>query len=217
MSSANVVGILFRAQCVEAFDAATVKYTVVRHTTTLVHYVKVQTLQLVWRPDTRRRNLRGNLGLSGHQMGCRDQTDLTNPTMHLPMSHNAPFRTEMCTFLIWMVHCVILNWCIVGFVNLVWSLDIFKTGYQDIIPNDCSASCHIRACVLPLLVGGMTRPVAQNFDDTLQWRHNERLKSPTLRLFTQPFVGFQYDRQRVYEPHIYGYFNVNFFKWWYRF
>ena len=34
------------------------------------------------------------------------------------ISHNAPFRTEICTFLFWMVHCRIWNRCIVGFVNL---------------------------------------------------------------------------------------------------
>ena len=34
-------------------------------------------------------------------------------------SHNASFRTEMCTFLFWMVHCGIWNGCILGFVKLV--------------------------------------------------------------------------------------------------
>ena len=38
------------------------------------------------------------------------------------LSHNAPFRTEMCTFLFWMVHCGIWNRCSVGFVNLVVSV-----------------------------------------------------------------------------------------------
>ena len=33
------------------------------------------------------------------------------------ISHNAHFRTEMCTFLFWMMHCGIWNRCIVGFVN----------------------------------------------------------------------------------------------------
>ena len=43
-------------------------------------------------------------------------TDLiTNRSMHL--SHNAPFRTEMYTFLFWMAHCGIWNRCIVGFVK----------------------------------------------------------------------------------------------------
>ena len=46
----------------------------------------------------------------------------TNPTMHSPISHNAPFRTEMYTFLFWMVHCVIWERLIVGFVRLVFSL-----------------------------------------------------------------------------------------------
>ena len=32
------------------------------------------------------------------------------------ISHNAPFRTEMCTFLFWMVHCGIWKKCIMGFM-----------------------------------------------------------------------------------------------------
>ena len=39
-----------------------------------------------------------------------------------PISHNAPFRTERCTFLFWMVHCGIWDRCIVGFVNLVYCI-----------------------------------------------------------------------------------------------
>ena len=41
------------------------------------------------------------------------------PKCTSPISHNAPFRTEMCTFLFWMVHCGIWDWCIVGFVQQV--------------------------------------------------------------------------------------------------
>ena len=36
------------------------------------------------------------------------------------VSHNAPFRTEMCTFLFWMEHCGIWNRCILGFVKMVY-------------------------------------------------------------------------------------------------
>ena len=44
---------------------------------------------------------------------------------HIPectssISHNAAFRTEMCTFLFWMVHCGIWNRCILGFVRLLY-------------------------------------------------------------------------------------------------
>ena len=38
------------------------------------------------------------------------------------ISHNAPFKTEMCIFLFWMVHCGIWNRCIAGFVKLVYYL-----------------------------------------------------------------------------------------------
>ena len=44
----------------------------------------------------------------------------TNPHCISPISNNAPFRTEMCTFLFWMVHCGIWEKCIVGFVRLVY-------------------------------------------------------------------------------------------------
>ena len=43
------------------------------------------------------------------------------PQSNCPISHNAPFRTEMCTFLFWMVHCGIWDKCIVGFVSLAFS------------------------------------------------------------------------------------------------
>ena len=37
------------------------------------------------------------------------------------ISQNAPFRTEMCTFLFWMEHYGIWNRCILGFVNwVIW-------------------------------------------------------------------------------------------------
>ena len=36
------------------------------------------------------------------------------------VSHNAPFKTEMYTFLFWMEYCGILNRCIMGFVKLVY-------------------------------------------------------------------------------------------------
>ena len=44
------------------------------------------------------------------------------PQCTCPISHNAPFRTEMCTFLFWMVNCGIWNRCIVGSMRLVNSL-----------------------------------------------------------------------------------------------
>ena len=44
------------------------------------------------------------------------------PQSICPISHNAPFRTEMCTFLFRMVHCGIWDRYIVVFVNLVYWL-----------------------------------------------------------------------------------------------
>ena len=41
------------------------------------------------------------------------------PEFTCSISHNAPFRTEMCTFVFWMEHRGIWNRCILGFVKLV--------------------------------------------------------------------------------------------------
>ena len=43
-----------------------------------------------------------------------------SPQCTCPIPHNAPFRTEMCTFLFWMVLYGVWNRCIVGFVRLVY-------------------------------------------------------------------------------------------------
>ena len=42
------------------------------------------------------------------------------PQCTCSISHNAPFRTEMYTFLLWMVHYGIWNRCIVGYIFLFW-------------------------------------------------------------------------------------------------
>ena len=48
------------------------------------------------------------------------------PISQIPISHKTPFRTEMCTFLFWMVHCGIWDRCMMGFVNLVYLTYVFK-------------------------------------------------------------------------------------------
>ena len=49
--------------------------------------------------------------------------------------HNAPFKTEMCTFLFWMEHCGIWNRRILGFVNSVdWKF--FNKGDSMVISAD---------------------------------------------------------------------------------
>ena len=47
---------------------------------------------------------------------------LTHLHCTCPLSHYVPFRTEMCTFLFWMVHCGIWDRYIVGFVSMVYCL-----------------------------------------------------------------------------------------------
>ena len=44
--------------------------------------------------------------------------------MHLSHIPKCTILTEMCTFLFWMVHCGILDRCIVGFVNWDWFLTL---------------------------------------------------------------------------------------------
>ena len=51
----------------------------------------------------------------------------TNPTMHLSIFHNVPFKTKNYTFLFWIVHCEISDWCIVGFVNKVFFMEFEQT------------------------------------------------------------------------------------------
>ena len=56
------------------------------------------------------------------------------PQCTSPISHNSPFRTEICPFLFWMVHCGIWDWCIVGFVRLVFTYHIFNSQKSSISP-----------------------------------------------------------------------------------
>ena len=42
------------------------------------------------------------------------------PQCTSPISHNAPFTTEMYTFMFWMVHCGTWDWCTVGFENVFY-------------------------------------------------------------------------------------------------
>ena len=54
------------------------------------------------------------------------------PEYTCSISHNVPFRTEMCTFLFWMEHCGIWNRCILGFVKLVYCewMSLMKTSHN---------------------------------------------------------------------------------------
>ena len=49
------------------------------------------------------------------------------PECTCSISHNAPFRTEMCTFLYWVKHYGIWNRCILRFVKLVCCSEIWGT------------------------------------------------------------------------------------------
>ena len=78
-----------------------------------------------------------------------DWTNSQIPECSSSISRNAPFRTEMYTFLFWMEHCVIWNRSIVGFVKLVYwpplTCPPSLTGSPDTFRvDDCWTHC-IRA------------------------------------------------------------------------
>ena len=53
-----------------------------------------------------------------------DQSHKSHNALHDLISPNTPFRTEIYTFLFWMVHWGIWDKCIGGFVNLVYCCNI---------------------------------------------------------------------------------------------
>ena len=56
-----------------------------------------------------------------HNMFCIcNRQNWQIPQSTCSISHNAPFRTEMCTFLFWMVHCGKWDKCLVRFVRWVF-------------------------------------------------------------------------------------------------
>ena len=58
-------------------------------------------------------------------------------------SHNAPFRTEMCTFLLWMVHCGMWNRCILCFVRLVYRGSFVSSTYDLCTPMELRCLAHL--------------------------------------------------------------------------
>ena len=65
------------------------------------------------------------------------------PTCFCSISQNAPFRTEMCTFLFWMVHCGIWNRCNVGFMNSIHWIGRFDA-------NRLNERFQVQGCFRPL-------------------------------------------------------------------
>ena len=66
--------------------------------------------------------LRSDIELNFKQLSTRNWPNSQIPECTCSISHNATSRTEMCTFLFWMLHCGIWNRCILGFVKLVYYL-----------------------------------------------------------------------------------------------
>ena len=77
----------------------------------------------------------------GRDMGCLLWVQNNWPNSQIPkcigsISLKAPFRTEMCTFLFWMMHCGIWNRCIMGFVKLVHHINVKQCDViADLCPN----------------------------------------------------------------------------------
>ena len=72
-----------------------------------------------------------------------------------PVFHNAPFRTEMCTFLFWMEHCGIWNRCILDLWN--WSIGdqtmrIYEKPNKNYHSGNFSVCVIIRACCQDSLI-----------------------------------------------------------------
>ena len=120
-----------------------------------------------------------------------------DPRMHI--SHNASFRTEMCTFLFWMEHCGIWNWCILGFVNKVnWIFRrkswvrlsyVIKPKATDLITRE---PCHHQ----PLCCHNSFGKVQT---ENLFWilYHSSTLKRPWLKLTGATNQHIQYHSQTV--------------------
>ena len=68
---------------------------------------------------TRRYQWHGQV-ITSHRYWGMQYIKLTNPKVPLFHTHNALFRTAMCTFLFWMVHCGIWKRCIMWFVDVVY-------------------------------------------------------------------------------------------------
>ena len=66
--------------------------------------------------QTSRQYIQQKLGLAGDIQ----VTDLIHKSHNVHVPYHAPIRTEMCTYLFWLVHCGIWKRCIVGFVKLVY-------------------------------------------------------------------------------------------------
>ena len=78
------------------------------------------------------------------------------PQCTCPISHNAPFGTEMCTFLFWMLYCGIWDRRIEGFVRLVYYHEIFI--------------CHIWPCFKSKMGHGIDLSLMQQLQrHQLQW------------------------------------------------
>ena len=119
-----------------------------------------------------------------HSKLTHQQTCSTNPTMHQPFFHNAPFcnrNVHICAhFCYKMVDCRIFAWCIVGFVRWVYGIAtnpldeiVFKI-YQFFFYRKCTwkytfcASLFGPQCVYTTLLKPM---VLWHWDyiDTVSW------------------------------------------------
>ena len=94
------------------------------------------------------------------------------PSCTCPISNNTPFRTDMCTFLFWMMFCRIWDGCIVGYLRGVYLGPPTRRSAR--WPNCCTKHnfdiwySSSRKKYNKLISGFRTSL------ESLQWRHNER-------------------------------------------
>ena len=110
----------------------------------------------------------GNITIS-IRWGWTKRPNSEIPQCTCPISHNAPVRTNICTFLFWMVHCGIWNKCIWGFMRLVYCYEwnIFKHNHAKIKSWNIAKlltrlTVHISDCVSEFHVNFMKSQIAGN-------------------------------------------------------
>ena len=95
---------------------------------------------------------------------CHNWPNSQIPEYTSSISHNAPFRTEMCTFLFWIGHYGIWNRCILGFVELVYSSRLWRWGFQMKTTLPTTQRLETTSCRC-----GKTGPMYQRVNTLFSW------------------------------------------------
>ena len=78
------------------------------------------------------------------------------PQCTCPISHNTPFRTEMCKLLFWMVYCRIWDRCVMGCVRLVYCGSVLfydrSWDFPRVVPREAPAENQGLLCKILILL-----------------------------------------------------------------